>query len=103
MVVLRNRIAIILRNRIAIILRNRIAIVLRNRVAIFLSNRKLTLLTLGCTRQSIQASLMLCTRLHESCDYLSAKGAADALIDDWLFNQWAVLHKVKTLHTMTDD
>ena len=33
-----------------------------------LRNRKLTLLTLGCARQSIQASLMLCSRWHESCE-----------------------------------
>ena len=42
----------------------------------YLRNRKLTLLTLGCARQSIQASLMLCSRWHESCECLSAEGAA---------------------------
>ena len=42
-----------------------------------LPNRKLTLLTLGCARQSIRASLMFCSRWHESCDYLSAEGWED--------------------------
>ena len=35
----------------------------------------LTALIFGCARQSIQASLMLCSRWHESCDYLSAESA----------------------------
>ena len=29
---------------------------------------------------------------QQSCECLCAEGAADALIDNWLFNQWAVLH-----------
>ena len=33
------------------------------------------MLTLGCARQSIQASLMLCSRWHESCECLCAVGA----------------------------
>ena len=40
-----------------------------------LRNRKLTLLTLGCARQSIQASLMLCSRWHESCECFTQRVA----------------------------
>ena len=38
-----------------------------------LRNRKLTSLTIGCARQSIQASLMLCSRWHEKVNFVDSR------------------------------
>ena len=38
-----------------------------------LRNRKVTSLTIGCARQSIQASLMLCSRWHEKVNFVDSR------------------------------